>query len=367
MEKIEPIIESCYFEDNQYEEIESQNFLDKGMAELQGLIQLDFSGLDSTYLHNDGHCQDLGEISFLPWQDSAESNGQSALIWSLEQNLTLKDPEEGNIPEKISYGDGSILATGTAPYFSEDSTRSNIDSTEKTFYSEFVKKTYSFLAKRQQEIDEGNFVDRSKGRKRKNPYRTTAQTKQLIKEILKKKIREVLRMDGSRSDSIPTMLYRRLYDIPYDLIQECSSMSKYKSSNMDSYIFSFLESYVSFTSLIHLDEFSLVETFSEFSMLCFPISKWKSIIKALREEDCKEKFCKKLERMLAFRNETSKRKLKMRFESTQASCAKEFSAPPSCLESIFSLSVEILSQDEFASNPIAAQLIRFAQDFSRNP
>lgn len=182
--------------------------------------------------------------------------------------MILSDPyEEEKFGEKISDKNYSLMPAGIPPYLPEDSTKSNIDEKENTSFSEFIKKTYSFLKERQIEIDRGSFVDRSKGRKRKNLYRTTSQIRNLIKELLTSKIKKVLKKKESRSDSIPTMFYRCVYDIPHDLVKKCSSMSKYKSSEMDSYVFSFLESYISFMSLIHLDEFNLLESFTGYCML----------------------------------------------------------------------------------------------------
>ncbi|CAI2371973.1 unnamed protein product [Moneuplotes crassus] len=367
MNKDEPITEGWYIDVTRKEETGNGRLWEKGVAEMERLLQLDFSTLDATFLHNDGLWQDSGETSFLPCHNSADNIEQNALILSSEEELVLSDPyEEEKFGDKISNENYSLVPVRTPPYLPEDSTKSQIDEKENNIFSEFVKSTFHFLKERQSEIDRGSFADRSKGRKRKNPYRTTTQIRNLIKELLASKIKNVLKKKESRSDSIPTMFYRCIYDIPHDLVKKCSSMSKYKSSKMDSYIFSFLESYISFMSLIHLDEFNLLESFTGYCMLCFPIPKCKSIIKALREEDYEEKYCKKLEKMLAFRKDTSKKKLKKRFQSTQTS-GEEISSAPSCLSSIFDLSMEILSQEEFASNPIAAQLFRFAQDFSGNP
>lgn len=66
MKHNEPITEGWYVDVTKKEETESGRLWEKGVVQMEKLLQLDFSTLDSTFLHNDGLWQDPGEKSFLP-------------------------------------------------------------------------------------------------------------------------------------------------------------------------------------------------------------------------------------------------------------------------------------------------------------
>lgn len=130
--------------------------------------------------------------------------------------------------------------------------------------SEYILKTYSRLRKKQQEIDDDIFAEQGPGRKRANPYRTTQQLQEFIWNHFYEGLEKMCLDKKMRPDAFSIKFIRFVTKIPYVLIRNCSSISIYKKPEMESYIFSFLESFMSFTSLTHYNECNIVESFCEY-------------------------------------------------------------------------------------------------------
>lgn len=175
-------------------------------------------------------------------------------------------------------------------------------------FCEFVRKTYSFLRERQDEIDQGTFVNRTPGRKKKTPYRNTMDLQKLIWGYFDDGLQERCSKNyKGRKDALSTEFQRLLKKLPLFLVNSCSAYSKYKSSELKPCLFSFLEAYISFSSLTHYDESDLIKDFAEFCMMCFEEKRCVIIIDALRSEGYTEKYCQKLNNMLKFRKKTARK------------------------------------------------------------
>lgn len=149
---------------------------------------------------------------------------------------------------------------------SEDIEISVTDLREDFSMTEYIVRTHSSLLQRQVEIDSGTFAHRKPGRRRTKPYRTTDELEELISTHLKTKIDYICSIP-CRPDSVSTKLYRLLRGLPKFLLDNCSSKSIYKKSEIDSYLFSFLESYISFFPMAHHNEPDLVKSFVEYSII----------------------------------------------------------------------------------------------------
>lgn len=130
--------------------------------------------------------------------------------------------------------------------------------------SEFIIKTYSDLRRKQQEIDDATYVEQGPGRKRANPHRTTNQLQEFIWSHFYEGLERMCLDQKMRPDAFSIKFIRFATKLPYVLIRNCSSISIYKKPEMESYIFSFLESFMSFTSLTHYHECNIVESFCEY-------------------------------------------------------------------------------------------------------
>lgn len=234
----------------------------------------------------------------------------------------------------------------TPPSESLHKTSKLISNKKKFSISAFIHKTSLELIEKQGLIDQGCYHKKGPGRKRANPNRTSSELFTLLWSHMDTKLRRTCTKKLNRTDALTTEFIRFCEKLPYFLVLNCSSLSVYKKSTPTSFLYSFLESFTSFSSSLNCSDLDIVRSLAEYSMIFFPRNKCLQIIKLLKEENYEESFCQNLKELLDLRECTSKKSI------------KEFSQKSPILRRIFSLALEILKQDSFPKNLSSSCLIK---------
>ncbi|CAI2373507.1 unnamed protein product [Moneuplotes crassus] len=217
--------------------------------------------------------------------------------------------------------------------------------------TEFVQTTYNELEAKQKMVDQGCYTKKGPGRKRANPDRTSEELYTLLWDYMNTRLRKTCNKKLNRTDALTTEFVRICEKLPYYLVINCSSLSIYKKSSYTSFLFSFLESFTSFSSSLNSSNLDIVRSLAEYAMIFFPKTKCLQIIKLLKEENYEESFCSNLERMIALRDCTAKKSI------------RDFAQKSSILRKIFSLALKVLSHKSFPKNESSECLMRCAEYF----
>ncbi len=220
--------------------------------------------------------------------------------------------------------------------------------------SEYINDTYAELKRKQGLIDKKKYKQKGPGRKRSNPLRPTEGPeglRELLKSLVETKLKKACRKKLARTDALTTEFVRFCEKIPYHLVLKCSSLSIYKKSEKRCFLYSFLESYSSFSLSLPGYNLDPVRAFSEYSMIFFPKGKCLEIIKLWKKENYPQDFMDKLDGMMSLRDITAKKTI------------RQFTQKSDILQHIFSFALDVLRQPDFPKNASSERLIGCAKYF----
>jgi hypothetical protein len=133
-------------------------------------------------------------------------------------------------------------------------------------------------------IDKGIYERTGPGRRRSNPYKTSAQIKISILDYLKTSFKNIISNDrcSKRRDAMTTFFFRALKKLAYFLTLNFATKNSYKHSKIEEFLNSFAESHFSFLTAIGMvEKVDLIETFAEFIILYYPEEKAGDILSAM--------------------------------------------------------------------------------------
>ena len=126
----------------------------------------------------------------------------------------------------------------------------------------------------------------------------------------------------------------------------------YKKSDLNYYLYSFLESFSSFLFSINCHDSNLSELFVEYVVIYFPKGKAEEIIELMKSQEYMDiNFLLKQKELLDSREKTSKKNI------------KDWVKNSSMMRKIFNLSLQVLEEPTFTKNNSSKHLKACIRDF----